>query len=77
MFVLRVITILTLQWPLASKMKNVAIDLSSRFTPLFMRLSDDSKLHPGKSFKLLDSTFVSQPAPKQSSSSGASWAILF
>lgn len=58
---LRVITILTLRWPLASKMKSGVIDLSFRFTRLSMRPSDDSKSYSGKGFRLLDSSFVSQP----------------
>jgi hypothetical protein len=51
--------------PLVSKMKNDAIDLSFRFKSLSMRPSDDSKSTAGKSFKLLDLTFVSQPAVNQ------------
>jgi hypothetical protein len=42
-------------------MKNGAIDLSFRFKLLSTRLNDDSKSTAGKSFKLLDLTFVSQP----------------
>jgi hypothetical protein len=43
-------------------MNNGDMDLSFRFKPLSMRLSESFEHSPGKEFKLSNPTFVSQPA---------------